>query len=236
MRLHSSTCLSYLFAVPFWSYNLHVWIQKFTISSPTAVRNYSGQCRGPGTRHTSATCDRGCFVNVQTFKVSTRRCLLGQNRNILKDLLCHCWTMRRNFLEDLCLKILNSQLFCCITIYSTQTLKKPKSRTGMSLRAYEARTFWNEKSLVVSRFKFKGKKKTLIRKIWRLGGLWISQNSCLLHRLVHRLSQGLQARIANAWRRAIRERGEWWERAQSAESDGKWTRATGNEADRVLQS
>ena len=70
----------------------------------------------------------------------------------------------------------------------------------------------------------------------KLGGLWISQNSCLLHRLVHRLSQGLQARSANAWRRAIRERGEWWERAQSAEGNGKWKRATGNEADRVLQS
>ena len=80
MRLYSSTRLSYLFAVPFWSYNLHVSVQKCVISSPTAIWNYGGQCRGPGTRHTAATCDRDCFVNVQTFKVSTRGYLWGQKK------------------------------------------------------------------------------------------------------------------------------------------------------------
>ena len=80
MRYFCLTCSSNLFAVPLWSYNLHVWVQKCAVSSPTAVWNYSGQCRGPGTRHTAAKCDRGCFVNVQTFKVRTGRYLWGQSQ------------------------------------------------------------------------------------------------------------------------------------------------------------
>ena len=52
-----------------WSGHLRVWIQECTFSTATAIWDHSGECRGPGTRHTATARDWRCLVDVQTIKV-----------------------------------------------------------------------------------------------------------------------------------------------------------------------